>query len=63
MEDFVSVELAFILGFMLGALVYSIRRPRHCALNRKECIKTRARLQMWAKRYKRKTEALNDKMA
>ena len=55
---YASVALVFILGFTAGA-IYGYT-GHHCPLNKKECIKTRARLRMWAKRYKRKLGELND---
>lgn len=55
---YASVALVFILGFTAGA-IYGYG-AHHCSLNKKQCIKTRARLRMWAKRYKRKLEELND---
>ena len=51
------LTLVFLLGVIVGALAY--RPPSHCALNEKDCRKTRARLNMWAKRYKRKVEELS----
>lgn len=52
------LTLVFLLGFITGALVYA--NPRHCRLNVHKCRKTRARLNMWAKRYKRKVEELTN---
>ena len=54
----VILTFVFLLGFITGALVYA--RPHHCRLNAHECRKTRARLNMWAKRYKRKVEELQN---
>ena len=51
------LTLVFLLGVIVGAMVYG--PPSHCALNEKDCRKTRARLNMWAKRYKRKVEELS----
>ena len=51
------LTLVFLLGVIVGAVVYG--PPSHCALNEKDCRKTRARLNMWAKRYKRKVEELS----
>ncbi len=51
------LTLVFLLGVIVGALAYG--PPRHCVLNEKECRKSRARLNLWAKRYKRKVEELS----
>ena len=51
------LTLVFLLGFIVGAVVSG--PPSHCALNEKDCRKARARLNMWAKRYKRKVEELS----
>lgn len=56
-ETSIIVLLVFVGAFSAGVL-YGYRL-HHCPLNKKQCIKTRARLRMWAKRYKRKTEALH----
>ena len=54
----VILTLVFLLGFIVGAVVYG--PPSHCALNEKDCRKTRARLNMWAKRYRQKVEELTN---
>ena len=51
------LTLVFLLGVIVGARAYG--PPRHCAFNEKDCRKARARLNMWAKRYKRKVEELS----
>ncbi len=60
MVDVISVFLALFVGFFGGAVFWGLKTPRHCALNKKECRKSRARLNMWAKRYKRKVEELTN---
>ena len=57
LKAYAAMTFIFVLGFLVGAVIYS--PPNHCALNEKECRKTRARLNMWAKRYKRKVEELS----
>ena len=57
-ETSIIVLLVFVGAFSAGVL-YGYRM-HHCPLNKKQCIKTRARLRMWTKRYKRKVEELND---
>lgn len=56
-ETSIVVLLVLVGAFSAGAL-YGYRL-HHCPLNKKQCIKTRARLRMWVQRYKRKTEALH----
>ena len=51
------LTLVFLLGVIVGAIAYG--PPSHCVLNEKECRKSRARLNLWAKRYKRKVEELS----
>ena len=51
------LTLVFLLGFIVGAIAYG--PPNHCASNEKDCRKARARLNMRAKRYKRKVEELS----
>ena len=51
------LTLVFLLGIIVGALAYG--PPNHCVLSEKECRKSRARLNLWAKRYKRKVEELS----
>lgn len=59
MVDVVSVLLALFIGFFGGAIFWGLKTPKHCGLNAHKCRKTRARLDMWAKRYKRKVEELS----
>ena len=59
MEDIVPVLLALFIGFFGGAIFWGLKTPKHCGLNAHKCRKTRARLDMWAKRYKRKVEELS----
>ena len=60
MEDIVPIFLALFVGFFGGMIFWGLKTPGHCVLNEKECRKTRARLNMWAKRYKRKVEELTN---
>ena len=53
------VVLLVLVGAFSAGVLYGYRL-HHCLLNKKQCIKTRARLRMWAARYKRKLEELND---
>ena len=57
-ETSIVVLLVFVGAFSAGAL-YGYRL-HHCRLSAHECRKTRARLNMWAKRYKRKVEELQN---
>jgi hypothetical protein len=58
LKAYAAMAFIFVLGVIVGALAYG--PPRHCVLNEKECRKTRARLNMWAKRYKRKVDELSN---
>ena len=59
MVDVVSVLLALFIGFFGGVIFWGLKTPKHCGLNAHKFRKTRARLDMWAKRYKRKVEELS----
>ena len=57
LKAYAAMTFIFVLGFLVGAITYS--PPNHCVLNEKEYRKSRARLNLWAKRYKRKVEELS----
>ena len=57
LKAYAAMTFIFVLGFLVGAIVYG--PPSHCTFNEKECRKSRARLNLWAKRYKRKVEELS----
>ena len=57
LKAYAAMTFIFVLGFIVGAIVYG--PPSHCAFNEKDCRKARARLSLWAKRYKRKVEELS----